>query len=252
MNILAQMRLTDLILDPRCQMRVAFSEEYARGLADYLEMGGSLPALDSFRAPELRRGPSLLADGWHRRRARELLGQKYVEVKIHPGGLREAILFATNCNARSPMRPAAEDFRKAVATLLLDPEWGQWSARTIAIHCGVSRSFVDRLKDRLSELSGAESQIDQNSVQVSRGGTTYVMRFRDMTPAQQQRAVEDETADHRAAWLREGTEALETTERHFANLGDPYGPVLGHASDGLRTLRQIEKARLAAGKARPE
>lgn len=233
---LVQMRLTDLILDERCQMRVTFSEEYAAELAEYLEAGGSLPPLVAFRE---RPGPAILADGWHRRRAHEIRGAKYVEVDVRPGGLREATLHAAGCNSRSPLRPSREDFRKAVATLLLDPEWGLWSARAIATLTGAGVRLVNRLKHQLVELSDAGAQIGTDGVRVQRGGTTYTMHFRDMTPAQQAAAIQGETDACRPGWIAEAQDGLETARRALTCLGASHRPALGHVEAAVAAVRGL-------------
>ena len=230
---LVQFPLKNLLRDERCQMRVAFDEGYAQELADVRRAGVQLPAVDVFQTQRPR---GYLADGYHRARAEELAFGPRAQVlaNIHPGGLREAILFAAGANARHGLRPRPEDVRKAVATLLTDPEWGQWSGREIARRVGCGRDLVDRLKDQLAELSGAIGQIGLDGVRVQRNGTTYTMRFRDMTPQQRRAAAQEESAGHRDAWRRDLAEALGSAERHALNLG--LGAVLGHVRQALEAL----------------
>ena len=240
--ILAQLRLTDLILHPQCQMRVAFNEGYAEELADYLDAGGVLPPVIGFRE---RPGPrALLADGFHRRRAHELAGRKTIEVDVRPGDLRVAILFATSCNARSPLRPAPEDFKKAAWTLLADPEWGGWSDRKIHQLTGCRRDVIAQLRDLYREQfsSGGKSQIGLDGVTVERGGSTYTMRFRDMSPDQQRRAARDAATGHRGDWGRDLREALAEAERAAACLGATHVLVLGHVRAASAELRRVERA----------
>jgi hypothetical protein len=45
-----------------------------------------------------------------------------------------------------------EDKRKAVAKLLGDPEWKDWSNAEIARHCGVSTSFVASVRNKETEV----------------------------------------------------------------------------------------------------
>ena len=230
---LVQFPLKHLIRDERCQMRVEFDEGYAQELAEVRRAGVPLPAVDVFQTERPR---GYLADGYHRARAEELAFGPRAQVlaNVHPGGLREAVLFAAGANARHGLRPRAEDVRKAVATLLTDPEWGQWSGREIARRVGCGRDLVDRLKDQLAELSGAIGQIGLDGVRVQRNGTTYTMRFRDMTPQQRRAAAQEESAGHRAAWRRQLAEALDDAERHALNLG--LGAVLGHVRRAQEAL----------------
>jgi hypothetical protein len=237
---LVQMRLGDLILDERCQMRVAFSEEHAQRLADHLEDGGTLPPLVAFRPFPERGGPAILADGWHRRRAWELRRARYVEVNVLRGGMREAIFYAAGCNAKSPLSPSAEDRKKAALSLLEDHEWCRMSARAIYRHTGCNRDTIAQLREAL--LSGRNGQMREGGVKVERGGSTYTMRFRDMAPAEQLAAVGAETERCRSGWGRELREALETAERLAAALGGTHCVVLRRTQETLAELRRVEKA----------
>ena len=42
---------------------------------------------------------------------------------------------------------------KCVSTLLFDPEWAQWSDNSIAKHCGVTHSFVGKVRAEISLVS---------------------------------------------------------------------------------------------------
>jgi len=236
------MRLCDLVLHPQCQMRVAFSEQYAAELADYLDGGGRLPPVTAFR--DLPGPRALLADGFHRRRAHEIAGRRTIEVDVRAGDLRAAILFATGCNAKSPLRPALEDFKKAAWTLLSDAEWGRWSLREIARRTGCRRDVVSQLKDLLDEQlsSGGPGQIGLDGVTVQRGGTTYTMRFRDMNPDQQRRAARDADAGHRGDWGRSLREILTEAERLCRCLGSTHVMVREYVQEAAAELRRVERA----------
>ena len=64
-----------------------------------------------------------------------------------------------------------DDKRRIVTRMLQDPEWGTWSDREIARHCGVSNFIVSKRRKELFP-SVRESQIART---VSRGGTVYTM-----------------------------------------------------------------------------
>ncbi len=214
--ILAQLLLTQVIRDERCQARAEFDEDHAADIAEYLEAGGSVPPVIVYRGST----GTYLADGFHRFRAYELRKQKYLEAEVRAGELRDAILFSVGANAQhTALTRGPADKRKAVVILLADPEWGQWSARKIADAAGVNRRLVDRLKRQLAELtdsggaSGSNPQIKDGGVKVERGGQTYTMRYRDMTPKQQRAAVDAESDRHRPTWLREARQGLAQAER---------------------------------------
>jgi hypothetical protein len=73
---------------------------------------------------------------------------------------------------RAWVRRTNEDKRRAVATLLNDPEWSQWSDREIGRRCGVRDRMVTRYGRYLAEFR----QIDPERPdvrKVARGGAVY-------------------------------------------------------------------------------
>lgn len=85
-----------------------------------------------------------LADGFHRYEAYAKAGIYKIPADIRQGSQRDAILFSVGANASHGLRRTRDDKRRAVLTLLNDPEWSQWSDREIARQCGVSHEFVRR------------------------------------------------------------------------------------------------------------
>ncbi len=101
------------------------------------------------RAPvTVYRDPSgaWLADGFHRLEAARLAGLQSIPCALFVGGYREALLFACGANATHGARRTAADKRRAVETLLNDPEWLAMSDRAIAEAAKVSHTFVARLR----------------------------------------------------------------------------------------------------------
>jgi len=236
------MRRRDLIVDERCQMRVVTSEVYARELAEHLEAGGVLPPVVAFRPYLNRPGRAWLGDGFHRLRAYAILHWPLIEVDLRQGGLREATLFACAANSRHGLRPSQEDNRKAVATLLLDPEWGQWSSREIGRKVGVGHDLVQRLREQIQQYTqGGERLADRDGVKVRRGNQTYTMRYRDMTPSQQRLATQGETADCRPEWRRELAQHAEGAVRCSANLGESHAGVCLLAREMALALRKLDR-----------
>jgi hypothetical protein len=74
---------------------------------------------------------------------------------VHPGTRRDAVLFSVGANAAHGLKRTNEDKRKAVMTLLTDPEWGTWSNAEIARRCAVDSSTVDKHRSSLPD-SGSE------------------------------------------------------------------------------------------------
>ena len=78
--------------------------------------------------------------------------------------VRKLNLWLTTVNANKIKDP---DKRRAVLTLLNDPEWSAWADREIARQCGVSPEFVRKIKPPICQ------PLTDKTVQ--RGGSTYTM-----------------------------------------------------------------------------
>lgn len=91
-----------------------------------------------------------LADGFHRIEAcRRAVWLWRIKANIHQGTRRDAVLFACGANADHGLPRSADDKRRAVETLLRDPEWGAWSDREIARRCKVSHPFVAKVRSEI-------------------------------------------------------------------------------------------------------
>jgi hypothetical protein len=66
---------------------------------------------------------------------------------------------------------AGLDKRRAVETLLKDPEWATWSNREIARRCAVTHPFVAYIRE---SISGNRYQIDPQRL-ATRNGTIYAV-----------------------------------------------------------------------------
>jgi hypothetical protein len=178
-----------------------------------------------------------LADGFHRKAARQRNRRKDMLVPVRPGTRRDAILHAAGANAQHGLRRSNDDKRIAVLRLLDDPEWSQWSDREIARRCGVSNRFVSDVR---GELSVNRSQMDgtaQAARTVQRGGSVFTMNTTAIGKAKGPEGAEAEQIlktkgqarevcrklDRHALALRTTTEALVKMYRP----GELAPPVLG-------------------------
>lgn len=167
-------------------------ERIDQGLVnDYADILGHLPPVIVF----FDGSQYWLGDGFHRLRAHVQAGRKHIEAEVIQGDQREAILFSVGANARHGWRRSREDARRAVWTLLADPEWTRWSNMEIARTCAVSEYLVrvmrheielaareERERQRAKEegSSSIKSKMDTpeqapQTRQVERGGTVYPM-----------------------------------------------------------------------------
>lgn len=89
-------------------------------------------------------------DGFHRIVAARDIGRDTIRAEIRAGGSREAVLLAAGANATHGLRRTQADKRKAIKTLLQDPEWTRWSDREIAKVCAVDHKTVGSVRRELT------------------------------------------------------------------------------------------------------
>lgn len=87
-----------------------------------------------------------LADGFHRLDAHRQIGRETIEAIVHQGTVRDAQLASFGANHAHGQRRSPGDKRRAVETMLRDPEWQTWSDRVIAERCKVSHTFVSKVR----------------------------------------------------------------------------------------------------------
>lgn len=152
-------------IDGGTQSRASINEatvaEYAEAMADPATVFP--PVIAYFDGREY-----WLADGFHRLAAWRQIGRTDIPAEIRQGDRRAAILHSVAANSAHGLRRTNDDKRRAVLTLLEDPEWSQWSNREIARRCAVSEGFVRSLRDPIC-AQNADSTVRT----VERGGTVY-------------------------------------------------------------------------------
>lgn len=141
------MFLASIRIDGGTQPRSGLDEAVVADYAEALKDGAEFPPVDVFHD-----GTDFwLADGFHRYFAFKKAKQDSIPATVRDGTKRDAVLFAVSANSAHGLRRSNEDKRKAVSTLLADPEWGQWSDRKIASVCRVGRSLVAEVRASLAE-----------------------------------------------------------------------------------------------------
>jgi hypothetical protein len=172
----SQLEFGQIRTDGGTQMRAGLNEET---VAEYLELiqdrkEWPFPPVVTFYDGETY----WLGDGFHRVEAVRRYVQREqvvyaVTAEVRSGTRRDAVLCAAGSNAAHGLRRTSADKRRAVETLLRDPEWGQWSNREIARRCHVDEKLVRTLRESLSaakpqiensELSGEFPQIEGKSL----------------------------------------------------------------------------------------
>ena len=143
------------ILDRSLQSRVELNNEYISELREIWSESketGKVP-LPSVLVVANGKGTFWLADGYHRCYSAELEGIEKVNCEVRFGSERDARLLSIGANKTHGLRRTPGDKRKAVLSLLNDPEWGEWSQGKIASHCGVSHQYVSKVRQQLDQAA---------------------------------------------------------------------------------------------------
>lgn len=172
---MTRLALSAITVSVDCQPRMTMNPEVVDEYATAMGEGHALPPLIVFRD----NGTHWLADGFHRFAAARKAGLTEIDCDVFDGDQRDAILYSVGANADHGLRRSNLDKRRAVETLLNDPEWAQWSDREIARRCAVSHDFVSRMRS----LSSDDSDAAPTRTYTDRYGNTSTMNVSNIGKA---------------------------------------------------------------------
>lgn len=186
---LAQIR-TDGGTQPRTELNESAVADYAESITE----GAKFPPVTVFYDGALY----WLADGFHRFFAHKKIGALDINAEVHQGTKRDAILHSVGANASHGLRRTNEDKRKAVLTLLEDPEWAQWSNREIARRCCVSDKTVASVRESLTAEIRSEEP-DQRTYTTKHGteavmSTANIGKKKERAPKQPETSLPDDSS----------------------------------------------------------
>jgi hypothetical protein len=130
-----------------------------------------------------------LGDGFHRVLAARKAGLTEIAAEVRPGTQRDAILCGIGANGGHGLPRTNADKRKAIALVLADPEWSQWSDREIARRCQVGYMTIGRMRRGLSAPMG-----QMGGRKVQRGSSVYEMNLSAKNAAGEALTTETSTA----------------------------------------------------------
>ncbi|QRX83266.1 hypothetical protein [Glaciimonas sp. PAMC28666] len=148
------------------QSRAALNESIIAEYTEAIRSGIDLPPVITFYD-----GANYwLADGFHRYFAHKAAGAMEIMAEVREGTCRDAVLYSVGANASHGLRRTNDDKRRAVMTLLNDPEWSSWSDNGIAKACNVSDKTVTRHRAHLRISEDGPAPAIRT---VERNGTVY-------------------------------------------------------------------------------
>lgn len=236
-------------IDGGTQPRVELDQSTVAEYRDAYKSGAKFPPVTLF----FDGAQYWLADGFHRFAGARDAGLTEIYEEIQPGTLREAILYSLSANSRHGLRRSNADKRKAVQTLLDDPEWSQWSQSKIADACGVTREYVNRVLseaslscDRSHDSLSCDRSHDRSEKQtiVQRNGTTYAQNTSNIgkqkPSSEPETAPEPEQQDQEYTHLDEAMDTIKDLQDALAlaNAGDISEEDRNQSAELIARLRE--------------
>jgi hypothetical protein len=214
------LRLDSIRVDERAQPRAAISTDRIGEYVEDMSRGDKFPPLVVFQD---KKKVCWLADGFHRYHAHVGVESKTVDCIVHRGELRDAILYSVGANAAHGLRRSNADKRQAVAKLLTDKEWRDWTDSEIARRCHVGHDLVGRLRAELIPVTCGNASEPRNYR--NKHGSTGKMKTAKIGKGKRQPTLDLEeplppqvVRDTENAWI---SSALWEIERQIDSLPPP-------------------------------
>ncbi len=147
---------TQIRIDGGTQARLQLDSETVTRYADEMRRGDIFPPVVVYYDGEAY----WLGDGFHRHKAHSQAhgSGKEIATEVRQGTRRDAILCAVGANATHGLPRTNQDKRNAIATLLRDEEWSQWSDREIARVTHTTHPTVAKVRAALAGPTGKDYQ----------------------------------------------------------------------------------------------
>jgi hypothetical protein len=153
-----QLRIEDIRTDGDTQSRIEKNLEHLENLKDVLIDGGEFddPILVYFDGEFY-----WLVDGFHRLEATILSGRAFIDAIVESGDRTKAIEDSCGVNAKHGLPRTNADKRNSVNRLIALPHWQQRSNREVARKCGVTHTFVNKIRPDERNGNGFQKTINQ-------------------------------------------------------------------------------------------
>lgn len=182
-------------IDVSAQVR-DINEDVVKEYAEAMEKGDKFPPVEVMQAEDdddALLTPPVLVDGRHRLEAAKHNGNDTIKCKVKRGTMQDARLAAAGCNATHGLRRTNEDKRRAVEVVLEIQD--NWTDSRIAMHCGVSPTFVGKVR---AQFNASKGTADQPQRRVASDGRVFKDRARAPARTEGEGADGDATAQESA------------------------------------------------------
>lgn len=141
--------ISSITLDHEIQSRCQIDDDVVAKYAAAMRQGEEFPPVIVF----FNGTTFWLADGFHRLRAKEAIGDLEILADVMQGNPQEAVLHAIEANLKSELKLTEADIDKNSYKLIGHPEWKFWSDKEIADLCGTNEKHIYQLREqRLIDL----------------------------------------------------------------------------------------------------
>ena len=147
--------ISNLRTDVNTQSRAAINQKMVTKYAEDMQRGEKFPPIIIFQEGE----NNYIGDGHHRVYACIKIGAPSIECDVIAGGVRQAKLYSSGSNFDHGLARSNADKERAVAMLLDDIEYGEWSDDKIAKHVHVDRKTVVAIRARLDKPGKATKKV---------------------------------------------------------------------------------------------
>jgi len=230
---LEKIKLEKINVDGDLQVRDKIIEDAVREYAEVIREGGKMPPVTVFFDGKTYH----LADGWHRFFAHKQAAFAEIEAEVHDGTRRDAILFALSANDKHGLRRTNADKRRSVLVLLEDFEWSEWNNTKIAEVCGVSATFVDKIRKETNTPTPATRKVSRDGVEYEMD--TSKMGKKSKEPKEDPEPVIDEKEQKIEEMATEFKAIAEENEELKAQIA--VGLMEGTAEDKKKAQEIIEE-----------
>lgn len=229
-----ELAIDSILMDDACQMRPSLDEGTVEKYRSLLQDDMALAPPRVLRDED---GSNWLYDGFHTIEAARRSGRTTITCLVDHGTRRDAILRATSANADHGLPRSPETIRRAIYTILDDPEWSAAfdSVRAIGRHVGVSHETARRWHAKYLDERGLTPKAKPKGNPPAKGPVAPGLTGR--AGAEEPEAIDDPEQ------REDGWESLGEEETPEAKADREWAELLSRAAG---VLGQLAPARAAA------
>ena len=162
--------ISEITVDSRFQFRAEIDNEVVRNYTELILEGVEFPPVEGFQTPE----GLILVDGFQRLEAAKIADKRKIQVRIHEGTERDALLYALAANKTHGARLSNLDKRKKGMFVLNDSELSLLSDNKLAELTGITQQALSNWRRELkAEKLARGEEVSTIRKVVTKAGRSY-------------------------------------------------------------------------------